>query len=396
MSERKLSILDHFANLKDPRRDHCKLHPLSDILVITLCAVLSGADSWPQVHTFGVAKQQWLARFLQLPHAIPSHDTFRRVFMLLEPRRFEDCFVSWMNSCCDVAGLQRIHIDGKTLRGSRRKTSDGICVSLHSVSAWAGANHLTLGQVAVEAKSNEITAIPEMLKVLDLKGCIVTIDAIGCQKNIARQIVDGGGDYVLALKGNHPTLYKNVESLFEKAVAMGFAGMDHDAFTTHEKTRGRQEKRTYLAIRNPKGLPGKKDWANLVAVVMVTRERQEKEKYSLEHAYYISSAQLHGQQWAEVIRGHWSIENNLHWVLDVVFVEDDNRTKDRNAARNLALVRRLALSLLKRGGQGRSTICERKFAGWNEDHLDKLLDLLSIKVTEDRPGAAAAPGPADE
>ena len=392
MSKKKLSMVDHFRDLKDPRRDHCKLHPLSDILVMALCAVIAGADSWPQVHTFAFAKQKWLARFLKLPNAIPSHDTFRRVFMILSPREFENCFVSWMNAACDAAGLQRIHIDGKALRGSRRKAPDSLCPALHSVSAWAGANHLTLGQVLTNAKSNEITAIPELLKTLDLKGCIVTIDAMGCQKDIAKQIVADGGDYVLAVKDNQPTLHQDVAALFEAALDTDFAGMDHDIFTTQEKKRGRQETRTYLAIHDPKTLPSKKEWPNLHAAVMVTRERQQQQNYSLEHGYYISSANLRGEQWAEVIRGHWSIENNLHWVLDVVFREDQNRTKDRNAARNLALLRRLALSLLKRGSAGRSTACERKFAGWNEAHMEQLLGLLSVKELDcppDLPGSSS-------
>jgi predicted transposase YbfD/YdcC len=381
--KRKISIVEHFGELRDPRREHKKLHPLTDVLIIALCAVICGADSWRQVEAFGIAKRRWLSRFLQLPNDIPSHDTFRRVFILLNPRHFEECFVAWMNAACTSSGLIPIHVDGKAFRRSRHKTDDGWCPALHSVSAWTGANHLTLGQVLVDGKSNEITAIPELLKVLDLKGCIVTIDAMGCQKDIAQQIVDDGGDYVLALKENQPTLYKEVEAAFEVAIDNNFKGSKQDTYTTEEKGHGRDETRTYLAIHNPKNLPSKDEWANLRALVMVIRETLTGKKYSCETHYYISSAHLRGQQWASVIRGHWSIENNLHWVLDVAFLEDKDRTKDRNAARNLALVRRIALSLLKRASTQESIICERKFAGWSDEHLEKILQLLS---TEDVAG----------
>ena len=194
MSQTKLSIIEHFAELKDPRREHCKRHQLKDIVTIALCAVIAGANTWQQIETFGNAKKNWLSGFLKLPNGIPSHDTFRRVFCLLSPRAFEDCFTSWMNAACDTCGLQRIHIDGKTLRGSRRKTKDGLCPAVHLVSAWAGANRRTLGQVAAGGKSNEITAIPKLLDLLDLKGCVASIDAIGCQKDIAKKIVEQGGD----------------------------------------------------------------------------------------------------------------------------------------------------------------------------------------------------------
>src|SRR5262249_44218801 len=206
------------------------LHLLSDILTIALCAVLAGADSWYEIELFGRAKLTWFQRWLPLPHGIPSHDTFRRVFAALKPWAFQDCFVAWMNTACDATGLQRIHIDGKSLRGSRRQTPRGLCPALHLVSAWAGANHLTLGQVAVADKSNEITAIPALLQVLDLKGCIVTIDAMGCQKDIAAQIVADGGDYVLAVKENQGALYADIEALCATALDKDFAGLTDDGF----------------------------------------------------------------------------------------------------------------------------------------------------------------------
>ena len=379
MSQAKLSIVDHFADLQDPRREHCKLHLLPEILVIGLCAVICGANTWHQIELFGRAKNDWFARFLQLPNGIPSHDTFRRVFSALKPRAFEECFVRWMNAVCAVTGLQRIHIDGKALRGSRRKTKAGVCPALHLVSAWAGANHLTLGQVAVEGKSNEITAIPKVLEVLDLKGCIVTIDAIGAQTEIASQVVDGGGDYVLAVKENQPTLYQDIQALTEKAVNTDFAGLNYDLFQTEEKGHGRLETRTYLAIYDPPDLRTLGDWKGLKTVVVVTRERQEGDKCSVEQHYYISSAALRQKAWEEVIRGHWSIENNLHWVLDVVFKEDACRTQDANAACNLALLRKIALSLLKRVPGKESMFDKRLRAGWDEAYLEKVLSLLSVK-----------------
>jgi predicted transposase YbfD/YdcC len=375
----KLSLVDHFTDIKDPRREHCKLHLLQDILTIALCAVICGADTWHQIELFGLAKQAWLSRFLQLPNGIPSHDTFRRVFCALKPGAFEDCFVSWMNAACSATGLQRIHIDGKTLRGSRRKTKDGLSPALHLVSAWAGANHLTLGQVAVDDKSNEITAIPKLLELLDLTGCIVTIDAIGTQKAIAEQIVDAGGDYVLAVKENQPTLFADIGTLLSKALDSDFAGLDYDLFQSEEKGHGRSETRTYLAIHEPAGLSTLADWKGLKTVIVVTRERQEGSNSSTEQHYYISSAALRQRAWEEVIRGHWGIENSLHWVLDVVFKEDACRTLDENAACNLALLRKIALCLLKRMPGKESMPDKRLHAGWDEAYLEKILGVLCVK-----------------
>jgi predicted transposase YbfD/YdcC len=378
MSQVPLSLLDHFADIPDPRRDHCKLHLLTDILAIALCAVLAGADSWPQIEAFAQEKHAWLARFLKLPNGIPSHDTFRRVFAALRPKAFEDCFIAWMNAACDVTGLQRIHIDGKTLRGSRRHSPAGPGAALHLVSAWAGANHLTLGQVAVAAHSNEITAIPKLLAVLDLKGCIVTIDALGCQKEIAHRIIRDGGDYVLAVKDNQPTLRQDIEAVFATALQTNCAGLKYDLYRTQEQGHGRQETRTYLALFDPPGLSTLDQWRGLRAVVRVTRERTVGGTTSVEHHYYISSARLKQQAWAEVIRGHWGIENNLHWVLDVVFREDANRTQDRNAACNLALVRKIALSLLKRTAGQDSMPTKRLRAALSETYLEKVLSFLAV------------------
>jgi predicted transposase YbfD/YdcC len=384
MSASKLSLVEHFGSIKDPRREHCKLHLLQDILSIALCAVIAGASTWEQIEHFGNAKRAWLSRFLTLANGIPSHDTIRRVFCALRPGVFEDCFVAWMNAACDACGLQRIHIDGKTLRGSRRKTTDGLCPALHLVSAWAGANHLTLGQVAVDGKSNEITAIPKLLDLLDLKGCIVTIDAIGCQKEIAKQIVEQGGDYVLAVKENQPTLFADISTLCDHALETDFADIKHEFYQSEASGHGRQERRTYLAIYDPPGLSSAAEWEKLKAVIVVTRERQEGDKHSLEQHYYISSAVLHGAEWEEVIRGHWGIES-MHWVLDVVFREDHSRTRDTNAAANLALLRKIALSLLKRMPGKESMPTKRLNAGWDETYLEQIIGFLSLKEEEAQP-----------
>jgi predicted transposase YbfD/YdcC len=394
MTTTSLSFVDHFASIQDPRREHCKLHLLEDILTLALCAVIAGANTWEQIELFGRAKKEWLQSFLRLPNGIPSHDTIRRVFCALRPSAFEACFVSWMNAACEACGLQRIHIDGKTLRGSRRNKKDGLCKALHLVSAWAGANHLTLGQVAVDDHSNEITAIPKLLELLELKGCIVTLDAMGCQKDLAEQIVDGGGDYVFTVKENQGRLYEDIKALLERALNSDFAGLDYDFFQSEEQGHGRQERRTYLGIYNPKELPTAADWKGLSSVVIVTRERQIGDKETVEQHYYISSCnKLRGAEWAEVIRGHWGIENNLHWVLDVIFKEDQCRTQDVNAACNLALLRKIAVSLLKRMPDKYSTGNKRMQAAWDQDYLEQVLTLLCVKEEKDQPAPSQESSP---
>jgi predicted transposase YbfD/YdcC len=401
MSQTKLSILDHFADLQDPRRDHCKLHLLQDIVAIALCAVIAGANTWQQIETFGKAKKDWLAGFLALPNGVPSHDTFRRVFCLLNPRAFEDCFVSWMNAACDTCGLQRIHIDGKTLRGSRRKAPGGLCPALHLVSAWAGANHLTLGQVAVEGKSNEITAIPKVLDLFDLKGCLVSIDAIGCQKGIAQKIVGQGGDYLLQVKENQPTLLADIQACFDRAAEAEFEGVKSDGCDTREnKGHGREEERAYTVIYDPQGLSTRQEWQGLEAIMQVYRRRCVGGNQSEEWHYYISSSGARAKVLAESARGHWSIENNLHWVLDVVFKEDACRTRDENAASNLALLRKIALSLLKRAPGKESMLDKRLHAAWDDTYLETILSSLLVKQGQsqpppplDRTPHSHAPGP---
>jgi predicted transposase YbfD/YdcC len=372
----ELSIAHHFAALEDPRIDRTKKHSLQDILVIALCAVLGGADSFDDIEEFGRSKREWLGLFLELPNGIPSHDTFGRVFAALNPKAFQACFFSWMNAVCDRCGLKRLAIDGKTLKGSHAKGSKGQGC-LHTVSVWASEVGLTLGQEAVEADSNEIPALPRLLATLDLAGAIVTIDAIGCQKEVAAAIRREGGDYVLAVKENQEALYRDVVACIDKAAASDFARLSYDLHQTSESGHGRREERTYLVLHDPAGLTTRQEWAGLKSVVLVQRRRWVGDEYSEESHYYISSGSLTAEEMARSIRGHWGIENGLHWVLDVVFHEDQSRVKDRNAAENLALLRRVAVSLLKQDKSKGSLKGKRKRAGWDEAFLLHLLGFLT-------------------
>jgi predicted transposase YbfD/YdcC len=343
----KLTALDiarHFESLPDPRhpafRDH---HLLGDIVTIALCAVLSGAESWEAMARFGRSKIDWLRSLgLKLPNGVPSHDTFNRVFAALNPQAFQRCFTSWMTSVCSGLDIRHLPIDGKSVRGSRGP--DGTC--LHLVSAWAAEGRLTLAQVAVAGKSNEITAIPELLQLLELEGALVSIDAMGCQKEIARQVLAAGGDYLLAVKDNQPTLHADVIAAFEAAIAGGFAGLKHGTFATQESGHGREEERTYTVVYEPQGLSTKDEWEGLKTIVRVLRRRREGDKESEEVAYYISSSKARAKVLACGIRLHWGIENGCHWVLDVVFGEDGCRTRTGHAAENLAWMRKMVLSLL--------------------------------------------------
>ena len=373
MTTSKLAFTDHFADLPDPRLDRTKKHALGDILVIALCAVIGAAESWPDIEAFGRAKHDWFQRFLALPNGIPSHDTFRRVFAALNPVRFAACFSRWMTALCASCGLKPIAIDGKAARRSPKATASGC---LHLVSAWATANRLVLGQQEVAEGSNEITAIPELLRVLDLTGALVTIDAAGCQVEIARQIRAQGGDYLLAVKGNQPALHEACQRLLFEGFEGDFAGVRHDAHQSVEKGHGRHEERYVTVIYDPVGLP--EEWVDVKAVVAVSRDRQVKDKNSSELQLYISSYRGRAKRMGNLARGHWGIENSLHWVLDVVFREDDNRTRG-NAGANLGMLRRVAVSLLKRAPGKGSIHTKRLQAGWDNDFL---LEVLG-GITED-------------
>lgn len=366
-------LLGHFAPLQDPRVARTRLHPLPDVLFLAFCAVLGGADSWCAVEAFARANLDWFRRFLALPNGVPSHDTFSRVFAALDPAASQDCFTRWINAVTEKLGLKRYQIDGKALRGS-----DSGLGCLHTVSVWADEIGLSLGQVQVDDKSNEITAIPALLRMLELGGALVSIDAMGCQKEIARAILQEGGDYLLAVKANQPTPHADIEALLDKAVEEDFEGLTCASYQTEETGHGRQERRTYTAIYDPPGLSTQGDWPKLSTVVVVSRQRVVDGKHSDELAYYISSSRAGVRRLAGSVRGHWSIENGCHWVLGVVFGEDGCRTQDRKAAENLAWVRRVALSLLKQDRSKGSLKTKRLRAGWDNDFLESLLSLLHV------------------
>jgi predicted transposase YbfD/YdcC len=340
------SVARFFRPLRDPRRNHLKRHLLIDIVVITLCAVICGAEDGQQVATFARQRRDWLETFLTLPNGIPSHDTFERVFDLLDPQVFQTCFRHWVEGLVHSLGRGHIAIDGKTLRHSGNGPKGW--KALHLVSAWATQCHLRLGQVAVEEKSNEITALPRLLELLDLQGAWVTIDAMGCQKEIAKKIVAGGGDYVLTVKDNQPHLHQDIQSCLEKILDQDVAGLQQDSYQTVEEGHGRHETRTYVTVPDPEGIGNQEDWSKRKVVGLCIRERVVGGQQSEEVHYFIGSRVMGTQQYGVVLRDHWGIENNLHWQLDVVFGEDANRVQRRNGAENLALVRRMALGLLKK------------------------------------------------
>lgn len=371
-----IAIKQHFAKLKDPRRKHGRQHLLMDIIVIAICAVISGADTWQEVETFAREREEWLRTFLDLPGGIPSHDTFERVFDRLDPIAFQRCLRSWMAALRGLLPVDHISIDGKSLRGSRR----GELGPLHLVSAWATALQLHLGQIAVDQKSNEITAIPQLLELLEINGAFVTIDAMGCQKEIAAKIREKGGDYVLTVKDNQPTLLAEIEACFRQAFANDFAELRHSQHTTEDRGHGRLETRQYIVIVDPPGLSQVHLWKDLRVIGMCYRERTVGDKTSTEANYFIGSRVATAKQYSKPLRGHWGIEAH-HWHLDVSFREDGNRVCKRRGAENLAVLRRLALCLLKHHPDKRSIANKRYAAALNPDFL---AEVLRVEVNSER------------
>lgn len=383
------SILEHFARLPDPRREHGQIHRLDEVVFMAICGVLCGADSWQEIADYSESKLDWLSTFLSLPGGIPSHDTFRRVFCLLDPVAFQACFFAGMASLMARHGLtpvplgrpqlRPVAIDGKTQRGSARRTVGRS--PLHMVSAWAVENHLSLGQVATEAKSNEITAIPERLKLLDLEGAVVTIDAMGSQKDIATGIVQEKGESVLAVKENQPHLHEDIGRAFDEALEDGEPGVDFTICQTEGVRSGRRETRTCCVITNPSGIRGMGLWTKLTAICMVASERVSNGVPSHEVCSFIGSVAGTAEEYLHWVRGHWGIENSLHWVLDVCFREDDQRHWAGNSAANLAWIRKLALCLLKAEptSKGKSINRRRHLAGWRDDYLLKVLAQIPEK-----------------
>ena len=364
-----------FSTLTDPRKERARRHELLDMLILAVCAVICDCNSWVDIAEFCRIRLDWFRSFLALPNGIPSHDTFGRVFARLNPLEFERCFTLWAEGLREALGGEYINIDGKTLRCShdyaRGKTP------IQMVSAWAGANNLVLGQRKVEGKSNEITAIPALLKSLTLKDCLVTIDAMGTQKEIAAEIRNQGADYILALKANQELLYEAVAYSFKAERKLNFQDIAHDYYETVEKNHGRLETRRYWTISAPdyvKYLNPQGQWPGLQSMGMVEAERVSKGEVSRERRYYLSSRSGEAKEFARAVRSHWGIENSLHWVLDVDFREDDSRIRQGYAAENMAILRRLALNLIKREPSFRRSVKGRRLAAsWSAEYLLRVL-----------------------
>jgi predicted transposase YbfD/YdcC len=367
------SILTSFRDLPDPRREtRNQKHRLIDILVIALCGTIAGCQSAVEIAAYGRAKREWLKTFLQLPHGIPSHDTFSRAFQLLEAPKFRDRFVAWVRALHEHTPGQVVPIDGKTLR--RPFDSAGGQSALHLVSAWAAENRLVLAAIPVDDQSNEITAVPKLLEVLELTGAIVTIDAMGCQKEIAATVRQKEADYVLAVKENHPHLYEDLSDHFDRVLEDEEIWPRARRHVTKEKNRGRIEHRTSIATPAPEGLRDRAAWRDLTSVGCVVSVVQREGKETVEVRYFISSLKPQAKVLAKAVRGHWTIENAQHWVLDVVFQEDQCRARLDNAAENLASLRRLAMGLMaKEGTKHASLRVKGRTAGWDDDLMAQIL-----------------------
>lgn len=369
-----LSITHHFANLADPRLRRRRRHQLLDIIAIAICGVICGCKSWGEIAVYGRKKADWLQTFLELPGGMPSKDTFRRVFARIKPAASQACSRGWMQALATTLGVKQIAIDGKTVRRSHDRGAGKS--ALHLVSAWATANHLTLGQVSVSDKSNEITAIPRLLELLDLSGAVVTIDAMGCQKEIARQVREGDGHYVLAVKDNQERLMDDVRACFAAELDKADGESSYSYHATAERGHGRTETRQYFTIEHPSGIRDQALWEDLRAVSMVVSERRVAgEEPTTDVRYYIGSKPGKAKEYAGYIRGHWGIENSLHWVLGMVFDEDRSRIRKDHGQENLALLRRLAVSVLKKAKSCPGSIRTKQLQAILDDEI--LHDMLS-------------------
>lgn len=375
-NEDAVNLLRFFDDLPDPRSNVNRLHKLGDVIVICICAVVATADGPTAIAKWAKLNAAWLGRHLALPNGIPGKDTFRRVLSLLAPAAFQECFQQWLQTLqipvdADSEVMKHIAIDGKTMRRSHdRKNGLG---PMHIVSAWASDCGITLGQVATDEKSNEITAIPQLLDMIDVEDAIVTIDAAGCQKSIAAKIVEGKGDFVLALKGNQEKLFHDVEFRLLCHMQDDFAGCPVSRHTDVEQGHGRRETRTYYQITAPSCLHGRSEWKGLKTIGAAVRVYEEKGITKRDTRYYISSLRRNGKQFANAVRNHWGIENSLHWSLDMTYREDESRVRNRAFAENLSWLRRMTLSLIKRHPSKDSNIMKRRMAAWSVDFLMQIL-----------------------
>lgn len=367
------SFTRHFDQVEDPRRQAGLRYPLIEVLFIAICAIIAGADDWVAIERFGRAKFSWFQKYLTLKHGIPAHDTFGDVFGVLDPEQFAEAFTSWMQMIATVSGV--IALDGKTVRHSFDKSLGK--AAIHMVSAWSAHNQLILGQVKVDDKSNEITALPKLLELLVVKGCLVTIDAMGCQTEIAEQIIDQGGDYLLAVKKNQKHLYEDIEHLFKHATTANFAQDEFDETRTVDKQHGRLDIRQCQCISEPEWLAylrSRHDWKQLKSVVRIWTERRVGGKKKREARYYICSRTASAADLLAATRAHWGIENNVHWILDVVFAEDDSRARVGHAQQNLATMRRIAINMLNQEKTRKDSLKgKRQLAGWDESYLERII-----------------------
>ena len=369
------SLMSYFSTVDDPRTGQNVSHPLVNIITIAILGVICGADGWVDIERYGQAKRDWLSTFLDLTKGIPSHDTFGRVFSWLNPEQFQACFLSWVQHLCERSSGQLVNIDGKKLRGSKDGTHevDGIWI----VSAWVEANRLVLGQQKVDSKSNEITALPALLEQLDITGCIVTIDALGTQTEIAKCIIDAGADYILAVKRNQGTLYEDIAMLFDGLEQDAYQNLEFDTYKQVAEGHDRNEIRHCWVLCHPDYLDclrGAQRWQGLTTLVKLLSVRQLPHKTEITTRYFISSWTASAQDFLRSIRGHWRIENSLHWVLDIAFREDESRIRNQHAPENMAVLRHIALNLLKQDQSVKVGIAaKRKMAGWDNDYLLNIL-----------------------
>jgi len=364
-------IIEHFSTLNDPRLERHKLHSLIDIIVLSICAICSGSDGWEAIEDFGKEKEDWLRQYIPLENGIPSHDCIAYTLRKISPSGFRQCFMNWVNSVKKHTAGEVIAVDGKTARGSRDRKNNR--QPLHMVSAWACSNRLVLAQEATDEKSNEITAIPKLLAILELKGCIVTIDAMGCQKAIASQIIEQEADYVLGLKGNQGILHEEVEDFFNVAIEENFKAVNYEYIEETDKDHGRFEIRRYWITDEFSSLSTASDWKGFRSIGMVERECWQGDKKTIEKRFFINSITANAKQFAQAVRGHWGIENPLHWRLDVVFGDDASRIRKGNGPAIMTSIRHLCLNLFERESSPLSMAKKRRKAAWNDDYRSKVL-----------------------